>query len=92
MAKKKDTQAVQDDLAEILAESLNKKFKDEGHKVAYFIDSEKVGELSKLPSKDELLAKMVGSLNAPVSGFVNVLAGNLRGLVSVLNNIKDAKA
>ncbi|PLX26154.1 50S ribosomal protein L10 [Candidatus Parcubacteria bacterium] len=57
-----------------------------------YIDGEKVSELSKLPSKDELLAKMVGSLNAPVSGFVNVLAGNLRGLVSVLNNIKDAKA
>ena len=56
------------------------------------IDSTKVTELSKLPSKDELLAKMVGSLNAPISGFVNVLAGNLRGLVSVLNNIKDAKA
>jgi recombination protein RecA len=41
MAKKKDAQGVQDDLAGILAESLNKKFKDEGHKVAYFIDSER---------------------------------------------------
>ena len=41
MAKKKDAQEVQDDLAGILAESLNKKFKDEGHKVAYFIDAER---------------------------------------------------
>ncbi len=57
-----------------------------------YIDTEKVNDLSKLPSKDELLAKMVGSLNAPVSGFVNVLAGNLRGLVNVLNAVKDAKA
>lgn len=47
--------------------------------------------LSKLPSKEELLAKFVGSLNAPVSGFVNVLAGNLRGLVCALNAIKDKK-
>jgi len=39
--KKKDTQEVQDDLANILADSLNKKFKDEGHKMAYFIDTEK---------------------------------------------------
>lgn len=57
-----------------------------------YIDAAKVKELSKLPSKDELLAKMVGSLNAPVSGFVNVLAGNLRGLATVLSAIKDQKA
>lgn len=57
-----------------------------------FIDAAKVKELAVLPSKQELLARLVGTLNAPVSGFVNVLAGNLRGLVSVLNNIKNAKA
>ena len=57
-----------------------------------YIDAAKVNELSQLPSKQELLAKMVGSINAPVSGFVNVLAGNLRGLVNVLNAVKDAKA
>jgi large subunit ribosomal protein L10 len=57
-----------------------------------YIDAAKVKELSALPSKDELLAKMVGSLNAPVSGFVNVLAGNIRGLVTVLGAIKDQKA
>jgi len=56
-----------------------------------FIDSAKVTELSNLPSKQALLARVVGSINAPVSGFVNVLAGNLRGLVNVLNSIKDAK-
>ena len=48
--------------------------------------------LSKLPSKQELYAKIVGSLNAPVSGFVNVLAGNLRGLVTVLSQIQEQKA
>ncbi|MBI2099347.1 50S ribosomal protein L10 [Candidatus Uhrbacteria bacterium] len=47
--------------------------------------------LSKLPGKLELLSKLVGSLNAPVSGFVNVLAGNLRGLLTVMNAIKDKK-
>jgi len=55
------------------------------------IDDAKVKELSALPSKQELLAKVVGTLNAPISGFVNVLAGNLRGLVFVLSAIKDAK-
>ena len=57
-----------------------------------YIDAAMVAQLAKLPSKQELLGKLVGTLNAPVSGFVNVLAGNLRGLVGVLNNIKESKA
>ncbi len=56
------------------------------------ISAEEVTQLAKLPSKQELYAKLVGSINAPVSGFVNVLAGNLRGLVTVLGAIKDKKS
>ncbi len=56
-----------------------------------FIDEAKVKALAKMPSKDELYAKIVGSLNAPISGFVNVLAGNMRSLLNVLNAIKEAK-
>ncbi len=56
-----------------------------------FISGAKVLELAKLPSKLELLAKTVRTLQAPISGFVNVLAGNLRGLVNALNAIKDSK-
>ena len=55
------------------------------------LTADEVTQLAQLPSKEELLAKLVGSLNAPVSGFVNVLAGNLRGLVTVLDAIKDKK-
>jgi large subunit ribosomal protein L10 len=55
------------------------------------VDAAAVKALATLPSKQELLAKLVGSINAPVSGLVNVLAGNLRGLVNVLNAVKDAK-
>ncbi len=58
---------------------------------AKFIDAAGVTALAKLPSKTELYAKIVGSLNAPVSGFVNVLNGNLRGLVVALNAIKTQK-
>ncbi len=57
-----------------------------------YIDAAKVTELSKLPSKQQLLGQLVGTLNAPISGFANVLAGNIRGLVTVLNGIKEAKA
>jgi len=56
------------------------------------LPKEKVLELAKLPTKPEMLGKLVGTINAPVSGFVNVLAGNLRGLANVINSIKDAKA
>lgn len=57
-----------------------------------YMEANQVKALAVLPGKQELLGQLVGTLNAPVSGFVNVLAGNLRGLVSVLNNIKEAKA
>ncbi|MEK7158361.1 MAG: 50S ribosomal protein L10 [Patescibacteria group bacterium] len=57
-----------------------------------FIDSEQVIQLAQLPSREELLARMVGSIHAPVSGFVNVLAGTLRSFVQVLGSIKEAKS
>jgi large subunit ribosomal protein L10 len=56
-----------------------------------FLSAQEVSALAKLPSKQELYAKIVGSINAPVSGFVNVLAGNLRGLVCVLKAIEEKK-
>jgi large subunit ribosomal protein L10 len=55
------------------------------------LSEEQMMALAKLPSKEELLAKLVGTINAPVSGFVNVLAGNIRGLVNALNAIAQAK-
>lgn len=57
-----------------------------------FITQEEVDNLSKLPSREELYAKIVGSINAPVSGFVNALAGNLRNLVYVLKAVEEKKA
>ena len=56
------------------------------------IGKDEVNKLASLPSKHELLARLVGSINAPVSGFVNVLAGNIRGLVTVLDAIKSQKS
>ena len=56
-----------------------------------FLTLEQVKSLASLPSKQELLAKLVGSIKSPITGFVNVMAGNLRGLVNVLNAVKDTK-
>jgi large subunit ribosomal protein L10 len=55
------------------------------------ISGKEVLSLATLPSKDELLAKLVGTINAPISGFVNALAGNLKNLVGVLKAIGDSK-
>lgn len=52
---------------------------------------EQVKGLAKLPSKEELLGKLVRTIQAPISGFVNVCAGNLRGLVQVLKGISESK-
>ena len=53
-----------------------------------FIDKLSVLSLAKLPSKQELLGRLVGTIAVPMSGMLNVLQGNLRGLVRVLSQIK----
>ncbi len=50
-----------------------------------------VKSLAKLPSKEDLYAKIVGSIASPLSGLVNVLSGNTRNLLNVLNAIKNQK-
>lgn len=55
------------------------------------LDSAELEVLAALPSKLELRAKVVGSLNAPLFGFVSVLAGNLRSLVYALKAIGEKK-
>lgn len=52
---------------------------------------EAVKALAKLPSRDELRAMLVGTLQAPVSAFVRTLSGNVSGLVRVLGAVRDAK-
>lgn len=49
------------------------------------ISKAQVENLASLPSKLQLRGQLVGAINAPVSGFVNVLAGNIRGLINALN-------
>ena len=52
---------------------------------------EEIEQLAKLQSRDQLLAQLVGTLNAPTFRLVNALSGNLRKLTSVLDQIKHKK-
>ncbi len=45
--------------------------------------------LADIPSREVLLAKVVGGLQAPIAGLVNVLNGPIRGLVYVLQARAD---
>lgn len=53
-----------------------------------FLTKAEVVSLAKMPGKEELLGRLVGTVQAPVSGFVRVLQGNIRSLVFVLTQIK----
>ena len=50
-----------------------------------------VGELSKVPSREVLLAQLLAAFNGPITGFVNVLAAVPRSLVQVLSAIEEQK-
>lgn len=53
-----------------------------------YLENEAIISLAKLPSKQELLARLVGSVKSPLSGLTGVLQGNLRGFINVLKNLK----
>ncbi|MGL4283943.1 MAG: 50S ribosomal protein L10 [Eubacterium aggregans] len=56
------------------------------------LDVAGVDELAKLPPREQLVAKVLGGLNAPIAGFANVLNANLKGLVVAFNAIAEQKA
>ncbi len=53
------------------------------------VDADVIMKYAKLPSREELLAKLIGSMNAPVSGFVGIGNSLISGIVRVLNAYKD---
>jgi large subunit ribosomal protein L10 len=56
------------------------------------VTAAQVEKLAKLPPKIELIASLVGTLANPLRGLVTVLSGNQRGLVRVLDAIREQKA
>ncbi len=57
-----------------------------------YIDVNGVKALASMPSKEQLVAKMLGSLNAPIANFVGVLSAMPRSLVIALNAVAEKKA
>ena len=55
------------------------------------LSSEEIKQLAKMLSREELLGKLVYTLNAVPTSFVTVLSGVPRSFVNVLNAIKDQK-
>lgn len=59
---------------------------------ARVLDEGEIKGLAELPSREVLLAKLIGSVNAPVSGLVGVLSGVPRKLLYTLSAIGQAKS
>ena len=62
-----------------------------GYMEGEILAADEVKALAKLPSRDELLGKVVGSVQAPLYGLNAVLNGLLRGLVGALSAIEEQK-
>ncbi len=75
------------------------KFVDTGGKIAIksgFLDGqvlspEQVKELASLPSRDELIGKVIGAVQSPMYGLVGVFSTLLRNLAGVVSAIEEAK-
>jgi large subunit ribosomal protein L10 len=52
-----------------------------------FLEQDQARALAKVSSREQSLSHLLGALNAPISGLVSVLGGNLRSLVFVLSQI-----
>ena len=57
-----------------------------------YVDKKGVEALATMPSKEELIAKMLGSMQAPLSNFAGVLGNLVSGIVRVLARVAESKA
>jgi large subunit ribosomal protein L10 len=55
-------------------------------------DGSQLDELAKLPTKNEIIAGILGSIQAPASGIVGAINAVMRDLVSVIDAIEKKKA
>ncbi|MDI9529519.1 MAG: 50S ribosomal protein L10 [Candidatus Cloacimonadota bacterium] len=73
-------------IKEVMEEAAFPSFKV-GYIGGHVFNADELTALAKLPSREELLAKILGSLNAPISNFVNINQGIIRKFVYALDAI-----
>lgn len=56
------------------------------------LSAKQVLALAKLPTREILLAQLVGALQSPMRGLATVLAGNIRNLITVLHKVIEYKS
>ncbi|MBP1761420.1 MAG: ribosomal protein L10p [Firmicutes bacterium] len=56
------------------------------------ITPEKIKNLADLPSREVLVATVLGTMQAPITSFVRVLNANITGLARALDQIREQKA
>lgn len=79
-------------ISDYIAESKNNKITIKAGLVeGHYMDAKGVEALAKLPSREVLIAKMMGSLNAPATNLVGVLSATLRSLVYAVDAVRKQK-
>ena len=74
------------------AQKNNNKFKIKaGFIEGKVVDAKDVSVLAELPPREMLIARVLAGFNSPITGLVNVLNGNIRGLCVALNAIAEQK-
>ncbi len=56
-----------------------------------FFEAKSVEDIAKLPSREQLLSRLLGSLNSPMTGLASSLSGIIRKLAYALNAVADSK-
>jgi len=71
----------------------NKKFSFKGCYIeSQFYGSDKLSTLASMPTKDEIMSGIVGSIAAPASGIVGAISAVMRDVVSLVDEISKKKA
>ncbi len=55
------------------------------------LSAERIKELADLPGREQLIAIVLGTMNAPITGFVGVLSSLVKSVLYALNAVKDKK-
>ena len=55
------------------------------------VDAAGVAALARLPGREQLITQVIGGIQSPLAGLVNVLNGTIRNLAVVLNQVTEQK-